>query len=76
MVLMGYDASVFNSIQSSSNWKAHFGHPNPNMIGLINTTYTVAGIVTGWFLSGPLVSLLEILRDTYLLTLSQRRRTI
>ncbi|WAO93453.1 MFS domain-containing protein [Fusarium falciforme] len=38
MVLMGYDASVFNSIQSSSNWKAHFGHPNPNMIGLINTT--------------------------------------
>ncbi|KAJ4167434.1 hypothetical protein NW754_011249 [Fusarium falciforme] len=58
MVLMGYDASVFNSIQSSSNWKAHFGHPNPNMIGLINTTYTVAGIVTGWFLSGPLADYL------------------
>jgi MFS family permease len=26
------------------------------MIGLINTTYSVGGIICGWFFSGPLVS--------------------
>ncbi|KAL0941966.1 Quinate permease 6 [Colletotrichum truncatum] len=54
MILMGYDASVFNSVQVSPNWKAHFNTPNAHMIGLINTTYTVGGIVTGWFFSGPI----------------------
>jgi len=77
MVLMGYDASVFNSVQVSPNWKKHFNYPvrllsslcckeeadrilspqDPNMIGLINTTYTVGGIICGWFFSGPIVSL-------------------
>lgn len=56
MILMGYDASVFNSVQVSPNWKDYFNHPDPNWIGLINTTYTVGGIVTGWFASGPIVS--------------------
>ncbi|OLN81755.1 Quinate permease 6, partial [Colletotrichum chlorophyti] len=54
MILMGYDASVFNSVQVSPNWKDHFNHPDPYMIGLLNTTYTVGGIVTGWFFSGPI----------------------
>lgn len=55
MVLMGYDASVFNSVQVSEEWLAHFDYPNDHWIGLINTTYTVAGIVTGWFFAGPIV---------------------
>ncbi|OBT93220.1 hypothetical protein VE01_08834 [Pseudogymnoascus verrucosus] len=54
MVLMGYDSSVFNSVQGSDNWRVHFNNPNPNMIGLINTTYSVGGIICGWFFSGPL----------------------
>ncbi|KAK4033043.1 quinate permease 6 [Parachaetomium inaequale] len=58
MILMGYDASVFNSVQVSPNWKAHFDNPNAYMVGLINTTYTVGGIVTGWFASGPITDYL------------------
>lgn len=27
MVLMGYDASVFNSVQVSPNWLEYFDHP-------------------------------------------------
>ncbi|KAH6613000.1 general substrate transporter [Boeremia exigua] len=54
MVLMGYDASVFNSVQVSPNWVDHFDHPNNNMIGLINTTYSVGGIIAGWFFAGPI----------------------
>jgi hypothetical protein len=27
MVLMGYDASVFNSVQNSDNWHAYFDNP-------------------------------------------------
>ncbi|KAL3487686.1 general substrate transporter [Aspergillus germanicus] len=53
MILMGYDSSVFNSVQASENWKSAMSHPDAHMIGLINTVYTVGGIVTGWFLSGP-----------------------
>jgi hypothetical protein len=26
------------------------------MLGLMNTVYTVGGIITGWFFAGPLVS--------------------
>lgn len=55
MILMGYDSSVFNSVQASKNWADAMGHPGAHMIGLINTVYTVGGIVTGWFLSGPTV---------------------
>jgi hypothetical protein len=56
MILMGYDSSVFNSVQASENWKSAMSYPDAHMIGLINTVYTVGGIVTGWFLSGPTVS--------------------
>lgn len=55
MILMGYDSSVFNSVQASQNWKSAMGYPDPYMVGLINTVYTVGGILTGWFLSGPTV---------------------
>ncbi|CAK7236989.1 hypothetical protein SBRCBS47491_009824 [Sporothrix bragantina] len=54
MVMMGYDASVFNSVQVSPHWVAYFDTPSTYMIGLINTTYTVGGVVSGWFLAGPL----------------------
>jgi hypothetical protein len=32
MVLMGYDASVFNSVQNSNNWMKYYDNPvtNPN----------------------------------------------
>lgn len=32
----------------------HGPHGDNNMLGLINTTYSVGGIVAGWFLSGPI----------------------
>ncbi|KAF2255676.1 MFS sugar transporter-like protein [Trematosphaeria pertusa] len=54
MVLYGYDASVFNAVQGSKNWVAYFNHPGPNIIGAINTAYTVGAVVAGFFFGGPL----------------------
>ncbi|KAL9109354.1 MAG: hypothetical protein Q9227_005984 [Pyrenula ochraceoflavens] len=53
MVLYGYDASVYNSVQNSDHWVAWFNNPDDNLIGAINTAYTVGAIVGGWFLGGP-----------------------
>ncbi|CAG8069340.1 unnamed protein product [Penicillium nalgiovense] len=53
MVLYGYDASVFNSVQGSKNWLAWMNNPNANTIGSINTAYTVGAIFGGFFLGGP-----------------------
>ncbi|RJE23924.1 sugar transporter [Aspergillus sclerotialis] len=53
MVLYGYDASVYNSVQGSDNWVAYFNDPGPNMIGAVNTAYTVGAIFGGFFLGGP-----------------------
>ncbi|KAJ6116750.1 hypothetical protein N7512_006475 [Penicillium capsulatum] len=53
MVLYGYDASVFNSVQGSKNWSAYFNEPNSATIGSINTAYTVGAIFGGFFLGGP-----------------------
>ncbi|KGO77834.1 Major facilitator superfamily domain, general substrate transporter [Penicillium italicum] len=53
MVLYGYDASVFNSVQGSKNWLAWMNHPNSATIGSINTAYTVGAIFGGFFLGGP-----------------------
>jgi MFS family permease len=53
MVLYGYDASVYNAVQGSYNWKEWFNHPDDNMLGLINTVYTVGAIISGFFLGGP-----------------------
>lgn len=70
MVLYGYDASTFNALQNSKNWKAYFNHPvrfdtapgrpstdsiqGENIIGAINTSYTVGAVVAGFFFGGPL----------------------
>lgn len=53
MVLYGYDASVYNSVQGSDNWVAWFNNPDSNLIGGINTAYTVGAIFGGFFLGGP-----------------------
>ncbi|OAK98957.1 general substrate transporter [Phaeosphaeriaceae sp. SRC1lsM3a] len=54
MVLYGYDASVFNALQNSKHWVAYFNNPSPNIIGAINTAYTVGAVVAGFFMGGPL----------------------
>lgn len=53
MVLYGYDASVYNAVQGSDNWVAYFNNPNANIIGAVNTSYTVGAIVAGFFMGGP-----------------------
>ncbi|KAL2820777.1 general substrate transporter [Aspergillus granulosus] len=58
MVLYGYDASVYNSVQGSDNWVAYFNHPDANLIGAINTSYTVGAIFGGFFLGGPIADFL------------------
>jgi MFS family permease len=58
MVLYGYDASVYNAVQGSDNWKEWFNDPNDNMLGLINTVYTVGAIISGFFLGGPVADYL------------------
>ncbi|KAF6813990.1 sugar transporter [Colletotrichum plurivorum] len=57
MVLYGFDASVFNSVQASDNWMNYFdldADRDTQLIGLINTAYTIGAIVAGFFLGGPL----------------------
>ncbi|KAL2796063.1 general substrate transporter [Aspergillus keveii] len=58
MVLYGYDASVYNSVQGSDNWVAYFNNPDANLIGAINTSYTVGAIFGGFFLGGPVADFL------------------
>ncbi|KAI0593698.1 sugar transporter [Biscogniauxia sp. FL1348] len=56
MVLYGYDASVFNAAQGSDNWLLWFDldtKKDANLIGLVNTAYTIGAIIAGWFLGGP-----------------------
>lgn len=54
MILYGYDSSTFNAIQGSDNWKEYFNNPGPNVIGSVNTAYTVGGIVAGIHPSGQI----------------------
>ncbi|KAL0932158.1 sugar transporter [Colletotrichum truncatum] len=57
MVLYGFDASVFNSVQASDNWLRYFDlnkDEDTQLIGLINTAYTIGAIVAGFFMGGPL----------------------
>ncbi|KAL4886405.1 general substrate transporter [Aspergillus karnatakaensis] len=58
MVLYGYDASVYNSVQGSANWVAYFDEPDANLIGAVNTAYTVGAIFGGFFLGGPIADFL------------------
>lgn len=53
MVLYGYDASVYNSVQGSDNWVAYFNNPRNELIGAVNTAYTIGAIIAGWFIGGP-----------------------
>ena len=58
MVLYGYDASVYNSVQGSDNWVAWFDDPSDNAIGGVNTAYTVGAILGGFFIAGPIADFL------------------
>lgn len=58
MVLYGYDASVYNAVQGSKHWVKWFNDPDDNMIGLINTVYTVGAIISGFFFGGPVADYL------------------
>ncbi|KAK5132665.1 hypothetical protein LTR08_008787 [Meristemomyces frigidus] len=53
MVLYGYDASVYNAVLGSDNWLAYFNQPNDQLIGAVNTAYTVGAVVSGFFFGGP-----------------------
>ncbi|RDL38714.1 Uncharacterized protein BP5553_03054 [Venustampulla echinocandica] len=54
MNLYGYDAAAFNALQGSANWRDHFHHPDPNVIGSVNTAYTVGCVISGFFVSAPI----------------------
>ncbi|PLB55757.1 general substrate transporter [Aspergillus steynii IBT 23096] len=54
MVLNGYDSSSFNAVQGSDDFMEYFHHPSPSVIGSVNTAYTVAGVVSGFFISAPI----------------------
>ncbi|TGO25273.1 hypothetical protein BPAE_0083g00050 [Botrytis paeoniae] len=54
MVLYGYDASVFNACQNSKHWVAYFDKPSTYTLGLVNTSYNIGGIVSGFFFGGPI----------------------
>ncbi|KAG8168087.1 hypothetical protein KVR01_003776 [Diaporthe batatas] len=61
MVLYGYDASTFNSVQGSPNWLAWLGlrkEDDEYLLGLINTVYAIGAIVSGWFIGGPVADFL------------------
>jgi hypothetical protein len=47
MVLYGYDASVYNSVQGSKHWVQFFNNPGSELIGAVNTAYNVGAIVSG-----------------------------
>lgn len=53
MVLYGYDAAVFNAVQGNKHWLAYFDTPQNELLGLINTSYSIGAICAGWFVGGP-----------------------
>ncbi|KAJ5612231.1 MFS sugar transporter-like protein [Penicillium lagena] len=55
MVEFGYDGTVFSSIQVLPTWVEYFNNPNPNLVGAINTAYSVCAIVFGFFIS-PIIA--------------------
>ncbi|OBT70449.1 hypothetical protein VE03_00254 [Pseudogymnoascus sp. 23342-1-I1] len=54
MNLYGYDAAAFNALQGSANWRQHFHDPDPNVIGSVNTAYTIGCVISGFFVSAPI----------------------
>lgn len=53
MVLYGYDAAVFNAVQANTHWLNWFDKPQGELLGLVNTTYSIGAIIAGWFIGGP-----------------------
>lgn len=57
MVLYGYDASVYNSVQGSDHWVAWFNNPDANLIGAINTgscsSFSITCSWSEWILRLP-----------------------
>lgn len=47
MVLYGYDAAVFNAVQANKHWLAYFNTPTGELLGLINTSYSIGAIAAG-----------------------------
>lgn len=54
----GFDASVFNAVQGSDAWLNWMGNPEPNLIGGVNTAYSVCAIISGWFIAAPVADYL------------------
>ncbi|KAK2602125.1 hypothetical protein N8I77_008684 [Diaporthe amygdali] len=54
----GFDASVFNAVQGSDAWINWMGNPGPNLVGGVNTAYSVCAIISGWFLAAPVADFL------------------
>lgn len=78
MVLYGYDASTFNSVQGSDNWLEWFNLTSDStyMLGLINTVYSIGAIISGWFLGGPVVSIMVLRISVYSQPLTPNARLI
>lgn len=52
-MLYGYDAAVFNAVQTNKWWLSWFNTPTGELLGLINTSYSIGAICAGWFIGGP-----------------------
>lgn len=79
MVLYGFDAAIFNTVQANKQWLAWFDNPvrlletskeyfkidrvwqSGELFGLINTTYSIGAIISGWFIAGPTVSVVAVI---------------
>ncbi|KAJ3353088.1 hypothetical protein HDU83_007243 [Entophlyctis luteolus] len=68
MVMLGYDASTFNTINDFTSWNAYFGDGSctdssnntvvcPNVLGSVSTGYTTGIILTGFFVGPPIADI-------------------
>ena len=48
----GFDSAVYNAIQGDAGWVDHFGDPNAEIIGGVNTAFSVCAIISGFFVAG------------------------
>ncbi|KGO35900.1 Major facilitator superfamily domain, general substrate transporter [Penicillium expansum] len=42
---VGYDASMMNGLQSLTQWKTYFGHPNSAILGTLNAVYPIGKVL-------------------------------
>ncbi|KAF4637234.1 hypothetical protein G7Y89_g850 [Cudoniella acicularis] len=52
-IMVGFDAAVFNAIQTNMHWLDWFNTPKGNLLGIVNTSANIGAIVAGWFLASP-----------------------